>query len=255
MEVASAKDMEARFRDSVRSGFGGAVLDINDIYNIGQPFKIYPGAYITIMGDTGLGKTAFIQNLMVKWRLPSLLFSLENSEQLMYRRFVQIKHGMTKEEVFEYYKYNDNHLSDDLSHVRIVTVKPLIQSIKDLLPTSGAKLVVIDTIDCIEVPFKNDMDKLRVIPTELSFMAQQYGLIIIGVSHISKQASRGGAMDVHSTAGPATIEQRSDKVISIEGDRAHSYRIIKSQKARDETPFHLAAIHDCTTFRFDQVTF
>jgi predicted ATP-dependent serine protease len=173
----------------------------------------------------------------------------------MYRRFVQIAHKMSKDAVFEHYKHNDNHLSNDLSHIKVATVKPQLAAIKDLVATSGSKLVVVDTIDCIDVPFKNEMDKLKAIATELSSIAQQFNIIIFGISHISKKAAYGGALDVHSASGPGTIEHRSDKVITIEGDLKANYRVVRSQKARDEAPFQLATVYDTNTFRFDQVTF
>lgn len=255
LDISSAKQMEQRFSQMVRSDFNGMQLNLQDIYTLPSPYMFYPGEYVTFMGDTGLGKTAFVQGLMVKWNIPSILFSLENSEQLMYRRFIQIAHGMSKEDVIEHYKHNDNHLSTKLDHIRIVTIKPQLQAIREMIPTSGAKLFVVDTIDCIDVPFKNDLDKLKAIATELSALAQQYNIIIIGISHISKKAAYGGALDVHSASGPGTIEHRSDKVITIEGDRKANYRIIRSQKARDEAPFELATVYDVNTFRFEQVSF
>jgi len=255
LDVMDAAAMEKQFTAFVRSHWNGMKLSLNDVFTLPQPFSFYPGEYVTFMGDTGLGKTAFIQNLMVKWKVPSLLFSLETSATLMYRRFVQIEHNMTKEQVIEHYQYNDNHLSKNLQHIKIVTVKPQLSAIKELITTSGAQLIVVDVIDAIDVPYKNEMDKLKAIASELSAWSQQYDIIIFGVSHISKKAAYGGALDVHSASGPGTIEHRSDKVITIEGDLKANYRIIRSQKARDEAPFQLATVYDVNTFRFEQVTF
>jgi predicted ATP-dependent serine protease len=171
----------------------------------------------------------------------------------MYRRFVQIKHGMSKDQVYEYYKQNDNHLSADVNHIKVMTVSPDLQQIKQVIAQHQPRILVVDTIDCVQVRGVPDFERMKIIPTELHNMAVQYGIIIIGVSHISKKASSTGALGVHSPSGPATIEQRSDIVLGLEGMGKSAFRTLTSHKGRDEAPFRLSMMYDTNTFRMEEV--
>ena len=253
--VMDATELEERLAVFSRMDWSGKVIDLKDIYpGMATSFRLMPGEYITLMGDTGLGKTAWVQNLLVHLKeMPSVLLSLENSDLLMYRRFVQIAHGMSKEQVFAYYKNNDNHLSEELAHIKVMTTSPDLQQIRQVIAQHQPRILVVDTIDCIQVRGVPDFERMKIIPTELHNMAVQYDIIIIGVSHVSKKASSVGALDVHSPSGPATIEQRSDVVLGIEGSRTTAYRTLSSLKGRDESPFRLSMMYDTNTFRMQEV--
>src|SRR5690606_37042240 len=88
--------------------------DLND-------FWIYPQEFILLIGDTGINKSAFMQNLILKSGLTCLYIDNEVGDRLMYRRFIQIKNNMTKTEVNEYYKHNSNSLSSSISQIQYIS--------------------------------------------------------------------------------------------------------------------------------------
>lgn len=259
IEVMDVKQMEKKLANFVRTDFKNTSFNLGDIYQLPAPFHFYPGEYITVIGDTGVGKTAWMQDIVTKLENMSTLYlSLEVHELLLYRRFVQIKYGMTKEEVMQYYTKHDNHLSDRLDHIQVITTAPNLESIKSLIAATEPKIVVIDVVDGISMPFARDENsKIGAIAVELKAIAQQLNTIIFGIHHISKGAasavSVGAELGVHSGKGSSSIEQKSDKVLAIEGNRDEARRILHSPKARDESPLRVALEFNKQTFRWTQL--
>ena len=54
-----------------------------DIFNC-QDYIIKPGELIVFSGDTGMGKTAFVQNIVTKGMKETLFLSLEMIEELTF---------------------------------------------------------------------------------------------------------------------------------------------------------------------------
>ena len=181
--------------------------------------------------------------------------TLEVGELQIYRRFCQIAHDMSKFEVIQYHTECDstmlNEFRKPINHIKFLQVSPELSDVKALINESGAQLIVIDTIDGIQVMYNNDpINKMDKIASQLKQIAQQLGVIIIGISHISRSASRE-YLDIHSAKGNSAIEQKADKIIGITGDREDtSHRIIRALGSRDENNFHISCNFDYNTFKF-----
>ena len=258
LDVISPDDMSARFAQFVNTDFTKTSFNLKDIYDISYNYTFYPGELAILIGDTGLGKTAWLQNLVVATpNLKCLYLSLEVHDHLIYRRFMQIANGITKDEVVELHSVDKN---EDLKrailpieHINIMTAAPEIGSMKQMIIDLQPKVVVIDTIDVIKSDYVNDpFNKMEKIVNELKQLAVQESIIIIGVSHISKGASFEQGLTVHSAKGNSVIEQKADKVIGIMGDRDSTRRIVKALKSRDESRFQMAFTFDYDSFRFKE---
>ena len=216
---------------------------------------IYPKEFVSIIGDTGLGKTAFSQNIAVVGKLPTLFLELEVGADLLYRRFIQIKYNMTKEEVEQQYRDGFNSLYKGIDHIQFMSTAPYLDTIERLTADLQPKLIIVDTVEDIQVKASNPLERLDHIGRGLKQIANNQNVIIIGIHHISKSAAqdsegRRRALTVHSGKGASTIEQKADKVISVEGVREEDYRMIRSLKSRDEEPFKKFLTFNKETFRF-----
>ena len=258
MDVLSTDDMRKRFSQFATTDFTKTSFNLKDIYDINYNYIFYPGELAMLIGDTGLGKTAWIQNLVVSTpNLDCLYLSLEVHDHLIYRRFLQIANGIKKEKVMDLHSVDLNGELQDaitpIEHINIMTTTHEIGSMKQLITELSPKIVVIDTIDAIKVNYNNDpFNKMEVIINELKQLAVQESIIIIGVSHISKSASFESRLTVHSGKGNSVIEQKADKVIGIMGDREATRRVIRSLKSRDEAKFQISLLFDYETFRFKE---
>ena len=259
VDVHNADSMSEEFMEFVSTDFEGKYFDLNDLYNIGSSYKFTVGELITMIGDTKLGKTAFIQNIVARTdQFKCLYLSLEVNQQLMWRRFCQIAFDKTKEQVTNHYQNKDmdfvKQAKDKLGHIKILTVSPEINSIIDVISNLEPKIIVIDTIDEIRVDYANDpLVKTQKIVSKLKEIAQRYEVMIFAISHISKSAAYDGSLDRHSAKGDSSIEQKSDKLLGIAAPNKESKgRVIESIVARDESGFKLKCWFNHETFRFVQ---
>ena len=258
LDVVSAHDMSRKFSEFVNIDFSKNSFNLKDIYSIPINYTFYPGELVVLLGDTGLGKTAWIQNLIVSSpNLSCLFLSLEVHDHLIYRRFLQIANGKSKEEINELHTIDSNNKLKEaltgIEHINIMTLSPEIGSMKQLITELSPKIVVIDTVDGVKADYQNDpFNKMEKVINELKQLAVQEGIIIIGVCHISKGASFEQRLSVHSAKGNSVIEQKADKVIGIMGERDTPRRIIRSLKSRDESKFQIPLTFDFKTFRFKE---
>ena len=257
LDVISTEDMQRRFSEFVNVDLTTTSFDLKDVYNIPYNYMFYPGELVILIGDTGLGKTAWIQNLIVSSPLKCLFMSLEVHDTLIYRRFLQIANGIKKDAVKELHSIDvDSKLKSAITpieHINIMTVTPEIGSKKQLITEIQPKIVVVDTIDMIRVDYNNDpFSKMEKVINSLKELATQENIIVVGISHISKGATYEPRLSVHSAKGNSVIEQKADKVIGIMGDRDTPNRVIRSLKSRDEARFQISLTFDYETFRFKE---
>ncbi len=104
-------------------------------------------------------------------------------------------------------------------------------SVRDILTTLDAAgppdLLVIDSIqtmhsDLIEGA-PGTVSQVRAAAHELIRFAKERGTILILVGHVTKDGN---------IAGPRVLEHMVDTVLSLEGERSHQYRILRSIKNR-----------------------
>jgi len=259
VEIFNADSMTEQFRDFVKTDYSDRSFDLGTMYKMNNPYRFTVGELITIIGDTKLGKTAFIQNIVTKAnQFKCLYISLEVNEKLMWRRFCQIAFNETKEEIVNHYLNDDitfvNEAKKKLGHLKVLTVSPEINNIIDVISSVQPKIIVIDTIDEIRVDYVNDsLLKMQKIISKLKEIAQKYEVIIFAVSHISKTAAYEGTLNRHSAKGDSAIEQKSDKLLGISAPNPGSKaRIVESIVARDESGFKLKCFFNHETFRFQQ---
>ena len=259
VEVFNADSMTEQFREFVKTDYSDRSFDLGTMYKMTNPYRFTVGELITIIGDTKLGKTAFIQNIVTKAnQFKCLYISLEVNEKLMWRRFCQIAFNKTKEEVVNHYLNDDIafviEAKEKLGHLKVLTVSPEINNIIDVISSVQPKIIVIDTIDEIRVDYVNDsLLKMQKIISKLKEIAQKYEVIIFAVSHISKTAAYEGTLNRHSAKGDSAIEQKSDKLLGISAPNPGSKaRIVESIVARDESGFKLKCFFNHETFRFQQ---
>lgn len=259
-EVYSSLELSDRLRDFIHTDFSTNSFNLKEIYpSLIEDYRFMPGELAILLGDTKLGKTAFLQNIVCQLHHLNVLYlSLEVNEWMIYRRFLQVANKMTKNQISTIYKYNDEKKIDQLvkscQHINVMTVPPDIDNMKQLISDLQPSVVCIDTIDAIEVKFCNDpFTKAERIINSLKQIANQQDVIIFGISHISKSASRE-ILSVHSAKGNSAIEQKADKIIGIIGDKdSSSRRIIKSLASRDENDFELACDFKYETFEFKEL--
>lgn len=250
-EISSTESYSKKFQHMVEAGRYSKPFDLNNYYNLGRPFSIYPGELVTVIGDTGTNKTALLQNLAVLARPRRVLYvSTEMSQGLLFRRFVQIASGLTKNEVLGYYERGQEPPGlNYIDHIRLtdeqINVKMLYKHLLEVKP----EILMIDVIEDIGDD-QNMNVRIDQAAIGLSNFARKLNMIVIGINHIRKEGMTG-RLTLQNSKGPKSLVDKSDKVLILEGKREEIERRWRTDKARDEAPFNIQLKLDRETFRMN----
>ncbi len=89
------------------------------------------------------------------------------------------------------------------------------------------RILVIDSVQKIDraddTATPGSVTQLRRCCTELVYLAKTAGIAVVLVGHVTKDGQ---------LAGPRLLEHLVDTVLSFEGDRAHSHRVVRAIKNR-----------------------
>ena len=170
---------------------------------------LVPGAVLLVAGEPGVGKSTLL--LEVAHRVaaangPTLVVSGEESAAQVRLRAERI--GALHDRL---YLAAETELSAVLSHV------------EDVNPT----LLVLDSVQTVRSPAVDGTDggatQVRAVASALSAVAKSRGMTTILVGHVTKD----GAI-----AGPRALEHLVDVVISFDGERHSTLRMVRATKNR-----------------------
>lgn len=170
---------------------------------------IVPGSLILIGGDPGIGKSTLllqISDQLAKKDLSVLYISGEESIRQTKLRGDRL--GVSADEL---YVLSETNLEDIANQIE--QIKPAF--------------VVVDSIQTVyrdEVSSApGSVSQVRESTSELMRIAKTFGIPIVIVGHVTKEGS---------IAGPRLLEHMVDAVLYFEGERHHTYRILRGVKNR-----------------------
>lgn len=170
---------------------------------------IVPGSLILIGGDPGIGKSTLL--LQVSAQLA------KQAHSVLY---------ISGEESLKQTKIRADRLdlaSDNLLVFAETNLEEINRTIEDTSPA----FVVVDSIQTIFHPdvtsAPGSVSQVRECTGELMRIAKTKGIAIFIVGHVTKE----GAI-----AGPRLLEHMVDTVLYFEGERHHTYRILRAVKNR-----------------------
>lgn len=169
---------------------------------------IVPGSLVLIGGEPGIGKsTLMLQVALSLPKVKTLYISGEESEQQIKMRAERLKQNST-------------------SNCYILT-ETSTQNIFKQVESVQPDIVVIDSIQTLHSSniesAPGSVSQVRECTAELLRFAKETNTPVMIVGHITKD----GAI-----AGPKILEHMVDTVLQFEGDRHHTYRILRAVKNR-----------------------
>lgn len=165
------------------------------------------GSIVLIAGEPGIGKsTLFLQNGLQLKNIVTLYISGEESEQQIKMRADRI--GIKNENFYLLTETN---------------TQVIFQEIKKLKP----QLVIVDSIQTLHSPFiesgAGSISQIKECTAEWQRFAKSTHTPVFLIGHITKDGN---------IAGPKVLEHMVDTVLQFEGDRHHTYRILRTLKNR-----------------------
>jgi DNA repair protein RadA/Sms len=182
---------------------------------------VVPGSIVLIGGDPGIGKSTLL--LQASWLLaggsgPVLYVSGEESERQMKMRAVRLAEGLTPGAGEDPARYPES-----LFLVTETRLDAILQHVQSVAP----RILVIDSIQTAYLPeltsSAGSVSQVRECAARLQALAKSSGIAVFLVGHVTKE----GVL-----AGPRVLEHIVDTVLYLEGDRFHSYRLLRAVKNR-----------------------
>ena len=174
------------------------------------------GAALLIGGDPGIGKSTLLLQLMAQIATsgaPAVYISGEEG-------IAQIRMRASRLGVAE----------SRLKLANATRLHDILATLEDVDPQTQMPTARVAVIDSIQTLYNDEIDsapgtvtQVRACAHALIELAKRTGTVIIMVGHVTKD----GAI-----AGPRVLEHMVDSVLYFEGDRGHSYRILRAVKNR-----------------------
>lgn len=168
---------------------------------------IVDGSIILIGGDPGIGKSTLM---------------IQVAEKITNKKILYV----SGEESASQIKLRADRLSFNLNNFYILSETNL-EIIEAVIEKEEPEIVVIDSIQTIYTPqiesAPGTVSQLRESTAQLMNIAKSDNISIFIVGHITKEGV---------IAGPKVLEHMVDVVLQFEGERTHSYRILRGIKNR-----------------------
>lgn len=167
---------------------------------------IVPGSLILLGGDPGIGKSTLMLQLSLKLPYKTLYVSGEESQRQIKMRAERLE--ITNQDCF-------------------VLTETKMQNIFTQIKEYRPEIVIIDSIQTLQTDYiessAGSISQIKECTAELIKFAKETATPVILIGHITKDGS---------IAGPKILEHMVDTVLQFEGDRNHTYRILRSLKNR-----------------------
>jgi len=233
-------------------------VSLTNALGLEMEVNIYPGEYMVAFGDTKLGKSTIINNIVLKNKhLRWLLLPLENGIPLEIKRLIQIENHCDEAEAIELIKSNSDKLNF-LDSFNFYDKSITLEDLRKFIIDSDVEAIVIDTIDQISVKKEDYTSKTEYLANGIRELANSLKRIFILVHHISKSSvedanNKRKDLTIHSGKGSSAIEQKANYVITIEGERNSQYRLIKAQGGRDKELFEITTEYNPVTKKIRRI--
>ena len=169
---------------------------------------VVPGSLVLIGGDPGIGKSTLL---------------LQVSTQLSHQGTVLYVSG---EESAEQIKLRAERLGDIDSEFYLYA-ETNMQNIRTEIETNKPDFLIIDSIQTVMSPeissVQGSVSQVREVTAELMQLAKTNNIATFIVGHMTKEGT---------LAGPRTLEHMVDTVLYFEGERQHTFRILRAVKNR-----------------------
>lgn len=168
---------------------------------------IVGGSVILIGGDPGIGKSTLMLQLAEKIKDKKILY-------------------VSGEESASQIKLRADRLNYHLTNFYILSETNL-EIIQAVIEKESPDIVIVDSIQTVSRPeiesAPGTVSQLRESTALLMYIAKKFNIALFIVGHITKDGV---------IAGPKVLEHMVDVVLQFEGERTHSYRILRGIKNR-----------------------
>lgn len=233
---------------------------------------ITAGEVVVVVAGSGVGKTAFLQNLLWHVKYPTIFFSYELPEILTYERFYQIVNSCSDRSVEESYR-EGTHDSTSLkqgfsklltvfnSDVEVETIPELVLKL-DASRNEKTRIVAIDYLGLVKGGKGSRYERVSYIAETLKAIAKKTQTVVICLAQVSRGSGAQGNEELTLTSGKdsGSIENTGDLVIGLWRpyknhdkleDNVIRVEVLKNRKGKDG--IHIDCEFDKETLRITEI--
>jgi len=246
LPVYSMKELEGRYREFTAQSKNVSLTLGSFLPSLGRAVRgLVPGELVTILADTGVGKTAIMQNIaLCAAPLVVLLFEMELPDTLTFERFVQIARRKSGHEIQETYSRGGSMDFSQVDHVYTCpqsNLKP--EDIDHIITKSELKIgkkpavVMIDYIGLVSGKGNSRYEKMSNVAEQMKVLAKSTNTVIILGSQVHRKDEDGtGEIFLHDAKDSGSIENSSGLVLGAWRDATDSsklnVKILKNTKGK-----------------------
>jgi DNA repair protein RadA/Sms len=189
-----------------------------------------PGSVVLLGGEPGIGKSTLLLQAAATWAgrdVRVLYVSSEESAEQIKMRFERLA---SKDGAGGASGTRQRSVETSLFLLADTNLARIVEQTRRVMP----RVLIIDSIQMIykaDLPASpGSVTQLRRCCAELVYLAKASGIAIALVGHVTKEGT---------LAGPRLLEHLVDAVLSFEGDRYHSHRVVRAIKNRFGTTLEI----------------
>jgi hypothetical protein len=219
LPLKSMADLEKLYLESMHRDTANC-LHLGRWMSLLQEAVLVPGEVVSIIAETGVGKTSLLTNIALSHpHLATLYFHLELSDRKAFERTLQSGTGHSRKTIQEVYMRRDriDFSQSGLDHVLFCTEAVTLKALESILRRSELKfgrkpnLVLIDYIQLIRGEGKQSRyERFTDIAEGLKYLAKKYNVIIVLASQVNRDKERAfGEMSINDAKDSGAIENSS----------------------------------------------
>jgi 5S rRNA maturation endonuclease (ribonuclease M5)/KaiC/GvpD/RAD55 family RecA-like ATPase len=208
---------------------------------------VIPGEMVTILGATGIGKTALLSNIaMAALPMPTLFFQLELPQELVFERLMALRTKMSCSFIERAYATGEKHGPDFFAKAfpgLFICSEPRfnVEQIEatvinaELKMGEKPRLILVDYIGLIKGSGQSRYDRFSQIAEDLRLMAKATQTIVICASQVGRRGSDDDCeVTLYDAKESGSIENSSSIVMGAwrepDNDSVMQVKVLKATK-------------------------
>lgn len=186
---------------------------------------LYPGEFMCIVADTGVGKTAIMQSIAVAaGPMKTLMFELELPDTLCFERFMAMLHNIPQKDIEKGVSDGARVDIHGATHIDVVSQSGLtIGDMEDIVNQDDYELVIVDYIGLVKGGGGSRYERVSDTAEDLKALALSTNTVMLASSQIHRKGDNYATeVSIHDAKDSGAIEASAGVVIGVWRDEDDS---------------------------------